>query len=189
MTGGTCPGCQGTGRDWVCLGTGYACPETKTGVCQRCHGTRRCDLCDAPFLLTDPTADAAEALGRTSGRVLVIDDEPSMLHLLGLWFGEDARCSSIHVVDSPDAALVSIAEQTPDAIVCDFHLGPVTSDRYLPGIRSAATNARIVIYTCDPPLAQAAGVLDHGADVVLDKLRVPLEQLVDVVMRAPVAVG
>jgi len=187
MSGSTCPGCLGTGRDWVCLGTGFACPENKTGVCTRCHGTRRCDLCDAPFLSTAPgTRSSDDGAAETSRRVLLIDDEAGILELLVLWFVDDPRCQSVVTASTAEAAFGVLADESPDTIICDFQLGSVTSDAYLPGLRAAAPNARIVVYTCDPALAQLCGVLDRGADVVLDKVQVPLADVVDVAMQLPV---
>lgn len=179
-----CVGCLGNGRCWVCLGTGYGCPETKSGVCHRCGGARRCDQCDAPFLLTriDLTGEQPTC---TSRRVLVIDDEASMRTLLELWFRDDARCLSVIAVPSVEAAFVALALDEPDAIVSDLHIGAVTSDRYLPGLRAAAPAARIVIFTCDPSLASELDVMALGADAVVDKTAAPLEQVVDLALRAP----
>lgn len=186
MSGSGCPGCLGTGRDWVCLGTGYACPETKTGVCSRCLGARRCDLCDAPFLLTTPdhvrTSAGAAPMPR---RVLLIDDDESILDLLHLWFSDDPRCVSVLRASSAEAAFCLLADESPDAIICDFELGPVTSDKCLPGLRAAAPNARIVVYTCDPLLAHSSGVLDRGADLVMDKVQASLADVVEIAMQMP----
>jgi len=185
MSGTTCPGCLGTGRDWVCLGTGFACPETKSGVCTRCRGSRRCDLCDAPYQLTAPGPGCETGPADRARRVLVIDDEEVILDLLVLWFADDPRCHSVVTASTADAAIGMLADETPDAIICDFQLGHVTSDAYLPGLRAAAPNACIVVYTCDPALAQLSGVLDRGADVVLDKVRVSLADVVEVAMQVP----
>jgi CheY-like chemotaxis protein len=186
MTSPDCVGCLGNGRCWVCLGTGYGCPETRTGLCQRCVGARRCDQCDNPFLLTqiDLTGEQPTC---TSRRVLVIDDEESMRTLLQLWFRDDARCLSVVAVPSVEAAFVALALDELDAIVSDLHIGALTSDRYLPGLRAAAPAARIVIFTCDPELAEELDVITLGADAVVDKTSAPLDQLVELALRAPAA--
>jgi len=155
----------------------------KSGRCARCHGDRRCDLCDAPYRATQIDLRDPEP----AQRVLVIDDDPSMRTLLGLWFGDDERCQAIAEVPSAEAAFVEVAIETPDAIVCDLHLGALTGEVYLPGLRNAAPNARIVVYTCDPQLAYDLDVFDLGADAVLDKTSAPLEQLVDTALQAPTA--
>lgn len=189
MSGSRCAGCLGSGRCWVCLGTGFRFPERRLGMCSRCKGLRHCDLCDAPFLITDELS--VEPLLSTVDaprRVLVIDDEPAMLSLVNIWLTDDPRCGSVVTTSTADRAFVSLAEESPpDTIICDFHIGAISSDSYLPGFRSAAPHARIVIYTCDPVSANRADVTAQGADVVIDKVQVPLEQLVDIALSGPIA--
>jgi len=186
MTASDCVGCLGSGRCWVCLGSGFECPETKDGLCHRCGGSRRCDLCHSSLLVTEIDLCGSEP-ACTARRVLVIDDDSSMRTLLGLWFDDDARCLSVSDVPSAEAAFVTLAMDNPDTIVCDLHLGPLTSDRYLPGLRTAAPAARIVVYTCDPRLARDLDVLGLGADAIVDKLAAPVEQLVELALRSPSA--
>lgn len=40
-----CAGCLGSRSCWVCLGTGNADTETRTGVCRRCRGSAVCTTC------------------------------------------------------------------------------------------------------------------------------------------------
>jgi CheY-like chemotaxis protein len=167
---GDCVGCLGSGLCWVCLGTGYAVPESRRGRCSRCLGTRRCHVC----------APAPEVARRIPRRVLVVDDEPDVLDLLRVWLSDDERCCAVETVTSGDAALLALAENCADTIVCDFQLGGgATSADYLPGFRSACPDARIVLHTGSPDLALAAGVIERGADLVLEKGRVTLQQLID----------
>ena len=177
MSSGPCPGCLGSRRCWVCLGTGYAHPESRRGSCARCAGSRRCGLCTP----TDAAMAAAPAGPRT---VLVGEDEPDVLDLVAFWFEDDERCAAVARATDGDQALLYLAEHSPDAIVCDFQLGPTTSDQYLPGFRSACPGARIVIHTGSPDLAHHAGIVERGADVVLEKGRVSLQDLVDTALTA-----
>jgi len=171
VTTGKCVGCLGSGTCWVCLGSGFADTERRRGSCSRCHGTRHCHVCNA-------TAVTTKAEQR---RVLVVDDEPDTLHLVELWIADDPRCEAVDVADSGDRALLVLAEADPDTIVCDHNLGSHTSNEYLPGFKSAAPDARIVIHTSDPLGAKADGVLDRGADVVVEK-GTSLEDLVDIAL-------
>jgi CheY-like chemotaxis protein len=173
VAGNGCVGCLGSGRCWVCLGTGFAYPEFKRGECTRCGGDRICDLC---------RGEAAVASFGASRRVLLIDDEVSVSTLLELWLGDDPRCAAVAMAPSGDAAFAELAEHTPDTILCDYHLGDVTSEAYLPGFRSAAPHARIFIHTSDPHSAREAGVLDLGADAIVEKGRLTLDELVDMAL-------
>lgn len=169
MSTGECVGCLGSRICWVCLGTGYASPEGRKGRCTRCHGTRRCHVC----------APATEVAPQIPRRVLVVDDEHDVLDLLRVWLSDDERCGAVETVTSGDAALLALAENCADTIVCDFQLGGTTSADYLPGFRSACPQARILLHTGSPDLALAAGVIERGADLVLEKGRVTLQQLID----------
>jgi CheY-like chemotaxis protein len=170
---GVCVGCLGSRQCWICLGTGYAVPQARRGICVKCGGTGRCHLC----------VDVREPARRPERRrVLVVDDEQHILDLLTIWFDDDARCEAVDTVSDVDQALLSLANFCPDTILCDFRLGHATSADYLPGFRSACPDARIVIHTGSPEHAHAAGIVELGADVVVEKGRISLEQLVDVAL-------
>lgn len=173
MATGVCVGCLGSRQCWICLGTGFADPQHRRGVCGRCRGSRRCHLCEGA---------SATVMRRQPRKVLVVDDEPHLLDLLTIWLEDDARCEAVDTVADVERAMLSLAQFCPDTILCDFRLGGTTSAAYLPGFRSACPDSRIVIHTGSPELAHAAGIVELGADVVLEKGRVSLEQLVDVVL-------
>ena len=40
-----CDGCLGSERCWVCLATGNANTEARTGICHRCAGSGICLMC------------------------------------------------------------------------------------------------------------------------------------------------
>lgn len=170
MTTGKCAGCLGSGTCWVCLGTGYANPECRLGVCSRCKGTTSCHLCQA--------SNASAGSVRTR-RVLVVDDEPDVANLVEFWLEDDARCAGVDIATTGEAAFLPLAESEPDTIVFDHRLGEHNSVDYLPGIRSAAPDSRVIIYTADPTAAQADGVLEHGADLIIDKSRMKPAELLD----------
>jgi DNA-binding NarL/FixJ family response regulator len=145
-------------------------------------------MCEAPFLVTDDlTAEPLPVTANTPRQVLVIDDEPALLSLVDIWLTDDPRCAAVIATSTAATAFVPLAENAPDTIICDFHLGATSSQDYLPGFRSAAPHARILVYTCDPAAAHRADVTARGADLVIDKLNVSLEQLVEVALSGPVA--
>lgn len=175
MPAGVCVGCLGSGRCWVCLGSGFLDPQSRRGVCGRCRGTRRCHLCSA-----DGTAVVLERPSRRS--VLVIDDEQHILDLVTIWLEDDDRCETVEAVSTGDAALLALAESCPDTILCDFRLEGTTTAGYLQGFRSACPQARIVVHTASPELAYAAKIVELGADLVLVKGSIDLPQLIDTIL-------
>lgn len=176
MANDVCVGCLGSRVCWICLGTGFAAPARLRGVCPRCHGSRRCHLC------AGIGAAAAATYRATPRRVLVVDDEQEVLDLARIWLEDDERCSLVETALNGDAALVWLADDCADTIICDYRLGAVTSDHYLPAFHSACPGARIVIHTSDPDLAMRAGVIEHGASVVLEKGRTTFQELLDIAL-------
>lgn len=183
---GVCDGCLGSRQCWVCLGTGYELPENRVGQCSRCAGTARCHVCQSMSGAVD--TPSVSPPGRRPGavrRVLVVDDEGDVLDLVRIWLDDDPRCGAVDTATSCEQALLLLAENCPDAIVCDFQLGSTTSDEYLPGFRSACPQARILIHTGNPDLAHAAGIIDRGADVVMEKGRATIQDVVDAALHDP----
>jgi CheY-like chemotaxis protein len=188
VTTDVCVGCLGSGQCWVCLATGYESPTERVGRCPRCAGSAQCHLCgDVSAHSLEPerpaTLHRARVSTRSGGvRVLLVDDEPHLLDLISIWLTDDPRCAGVTTADSGDRALLSLAEECPDTIICDFQLGNATSAEYLQAFRSACPCARILIHTGEPETARAAGIVDRGADLVVEKGRVTLQELVDVAL-------
>ena len=194
MPTSVCVGCLGSGECWVCLATGYESPTERIGQCSRCRGSKRCHVCgddthahSAPApppgarrLRAAPDADPSRPR-----HVLLVDDEPHLLDLMSIWLTDDPRCAGVVTADSGDRALLSLADECPDTIICDFQLGSATSADYLQAFRSACPRARIVIHTGEPDSAHAAGIIARGADLVVEKGSVTLQELVDVALEFP----
>jgi CheY-like chemotaxis protein len=125
------------------------------------------------------TAGAIE----TSRRVLVVEDNDDIRLLLNLWLRDDPRCQSVTEADSVSGALDAARKQTPyDAVVCDFMLGDGTAADCLRQLRKAWPEARIVVYTASMRVAREAGVLEMGADLVVEKVSVVVEDVVELVL-------
>jgi len=120
--------------------------------------------------------------GAVTKHVLVVDDEPDLRTLLRWVLELDDRCSSIAEADDGQSAMREAARLVPNAVILDFMLGDVTAAEVLPALRAACPNARIVVYTAAPERAQAAGVIDCGADAVAAKAGVNVDDLIDMAL-------
>ena len=119
----------------------------------------------------------------TSRRVLVVEDNEDIRLLLNLWLSDDPRCLSVSEADSVDMALAATRRTTSyDAVVCDFMLGDGTAADCLRQLRAAWPAARIVVYTASMGVAHEAGVLEMGADLVVEKVSVVVEDVIELVL-------
>src|SRR3954451_22721993 len=117
-------------------------------------------------------------------RVLVVDDEPDILDLLTMLFEDDDRCTVVAAVGELDSAVSAAVEVEADSIVLDLMFGHRTSVEILPALRRARPDAHIVVFTSSRRAAMAAGVLDLGADVAVEKVSVSFEARAALVLNA-----
>ena len=121
--------------------------------------------------------------GGVGQRVLVIEDNADIRLLLNLWLADDPRCRSVSEADSvADALEVARARDCYDAVVLDYMLGDGTASDCLPQLREACPEARIVVYTANLRIAHEAGMIGLGADLVVEKVTVVVEDVVDLVL-------
>ena len=123
-----------------------------------------------------------------SRRVLVVDDEPDILDLLTMLFEDDDRCTHVAAVGDLDGAVPAAVTAGADSIVLDLMFGHRTCVEILPSLRHARPDAHIVVFTSSRRAAMAAGVLDLGADVVVQKVSVSFEELTDLVLNPQIAI-
>jgi DNA-binding response OmpR family regulator len=123
-----------------------------------------------------------------SRRVLVVDDEPDILDLLTMLFEDDQRCAAVKGVGELDDAVPEAVAINADSIVLDLMFGHRTCVEILPSLRLARPDAHIVLFTSSRRAAMAAGVLDLGADVVVQKVSVSFEALTDLVLNPQIAI-
>lgn len=116
-------------------------------------------------------------------RVLIIEDNDDIRLLLNLWLADDPRCDSVSEADSvADALHVARTGDCYDAVVLDYMLGDGTACDCLPQLRDACPDARIVVYTANMRVAREAGMIDLGADLVVEKVTVVVEDVVELVL-------
>jgi DNA-binding NarL/FixJ family response regulator len=119
-------------------------------------------------------------------RVLVVDDEPDICDLLTMVLEDDERCEAVRAVGELDDAVARAVELDPDCIVLDLMFGHRTCVEILPSLRQACPTAHIVVFTSSRRAAMSAGVLDLGADVVVQKVSVSFEDLADLALNPAV---
>ncbi len=122
--------------------------------------------------------DKAQARARTAGpapmnrspRVLVVEDEQDIANLIKHAL-ERSGDGQVEIVNSGDAALRAVTEQTPDLVILDLNL-PVLSGtevcRILRG-RPATANVPIIMLTARTAEADRVTGLDLGADDYVTK--------------------
>jgi CheY-like chemotaxis protein len=115
-------------------------------------------------------------------RVLVVEDNDDIRLLLNLWLADDPRCGSFSEVDSVAHALDVARTGDYDTVVLDYMLGDGTACDCLPQLRNAWPDARIVVYTANVRIAREAGIIDLGADVVVEKVSVVVEDVIELVL-------
>lgn len=115
-------------------------------------------------------------------RVLTVDDEDDILDLLEIWFSDDERCSESARCTDLDAVVALAREFAPDAIVLDVWFGARTSVGILPLLRTACPQSAILIHTASARAARSLGVLSLGADDIIEKAEIPIDEVVDRVL-------
>lgn len=111
-------------------------------------------------------------------RVLVVEDEPDVLELLEMWFQADERCAMVTGTSELESAVDAAITLAPHAIVLDFWFGTRTSIDVLPALRAACPQAVIVIHTGSARAARSEGVMALGADEIIEKASVPIDDVV-----------
>jgi len=123
----------------------------------------------------------AVAIGKTAPmrRVLVVDDEPDIVELLTIWLDDDPRCSQVLRANDLEGALAIATDKKPDIVVLDFCFGHRVSTEILPPLRAACPDAVIVVHTASKRAAELSGVLQAGADTIVEKGAETIDQVVD----------
>jgi len=105
--------------------------------------------------------------------VLVVDDRPEIVRVLGLLLDVDDRLSLVGVAKDGVEALEHSQRGCPDAIVCDVEMPRMDGLEALPLLREACPGAVIIMYSSDTDRAEVAPEL--GADAVVDKAEDPAD--------------
>lgn len=113
--------------------------------------------------------------------VLVVEDDDDIRTIVHSWLADDPRCGMIWEACDPLTASV-LAEMLPvDIMILDYLLAAGTAAECLPALRQLRPRSRIVVYTTSMDVARDAHVLDLGADLLVPKMSVVVEDVVSIV--------
>jgi DNA-binding response OmpR family regulator len=98
--------------------------------------------------------------------ILVVDDEPAMVGMVGALLGEEGH--QIVTAYDGEVALRRHAEERPDLVILDRKLPRMSGDDVVRGIR-AVSNTPILMLTGEKGTEERARLLDLGADDYLEK--------------------
>jgi DNA-binding NarL/FixJ family response regulator len=117
--------------------------------------------------------------------VLVVDDEPDIRELLEILLADDPRADVVTSTGELDCVLPLAADMTPDVVILDVMFGHRTCAEILPELRTASPDSRIVVFTASRRTALSLGLLDLGANVILQKASVSFDEVVDQALAPP----
>jgi two-component system chemotaxis response regulator CheB len=101
--------------------------------------------------------------------VLLVDDQPRVLHLLTTLIEDDQRFVLAGTATDGRSAVASTQRSCPDVVICDIQMPIMNGLEALPLMRENCPVSVIVMYTSDIDAARAA--LAAGADAVFDKAK------------------
>src|SRR6201997_774551 len=99
-------------------------------------------------------------------RVLVVDDEPSILRALQI--NLSARCYDVSTAADGTTGLAAVARDRPDVIILDLGLPDMDGTEVIAGVRGW-TSIPIIVLTAWGQESQKVAALDAGADDYVTK--------------------
>ena len=123
--------------------------------------------------MTAPSRDwqmSIAAASTTASKILVIDDDPAMLHLVRLIADENGY--EVATADSGAAGIRLALDGSPDLIILDLVLPDMSGIEVCRRLRTAGVRATVMMVSCLHDSEDVVIGLEVGAD---DSLRKPLE--------------
>ena len=120
--------------------------------------------------------------GCTTRNVLIVEDDDDIRLLVHSWLTHDSRSGMIWEATDPSTAC-ALAQIVPvDVVLLDFLLAAGTAADCLPELRQLRPDARIIVFTAaSMDVANAAHLLELGADCLVPKVDVVVEGVVSIV--------
>jgi two-component system, NtrC family, nitrogen regulation response regulator NtrX len=109
----------------------------------------------------------------TYASVLLVDDEPSIRHILSEWL----RKKNFHVVEAEDGrqAMEMIRRDDPDIVISDVVMPGMDGIQLLKEAKAVKTDIPFLMISGYPSHASAVNVIKHGASDYLAKPFTPEE--------------
>ena len=108
-------------------------------------------------------------------RVLVVDDDPDVRHILGVLFTAEGF-EPFSAEDGLEAMELADAYQ-PDVVTLDWEMPALSGIEALPPLRTALPTALIVMFTSNSGSTDRIRAREAGADGLVDKQDGPLPLL------------
>lgn len=112
-------------------------------------------------------------------RVLVVDDEPAVRHVLSVLIEIDPQLTLAGTAGDGVEALGAVERSCPDAVICDARMPIMGGLEVLPKIREVCPDSVLVLYSSDPDATRCAVAV--GADDAVEKSEDPTSLLEKVV--------
>ena len=110
---------------------------------------------------------AAQPLPHATRRVLVIDDDPAVLKVLGLVL--QRRGFSVDTMGSAKDALALVPQQKYHAILADILMTEMTGVEFLRALRRHDLDVPVILMTAGPTRDSAIDAIEYGAQQYLLK--------------------
>ena len=101
------------------------------------------------------------------GRILIVDDEPSMRVTLKAFLEADGH--QVETAEEAESAMAILKDKPVDVVVTDIILPRVSGVQLLQRIRKASPEVLVIMMTGEPTLETASESLRHGAADYLQK--------------------
>jgi DNA-binding response OmpR family regulator len=95
------------------------------------------------------------------GRILIVDDEPSVREVLSEYFTEQGY--SVETADAGEAALALVGQRTPDLVLLDVRMSGIDGVETLRRMREIAPDVSVIMVTANEDVGLARETLKLGA--------------------------
>jgi two-component system response regulator GlrR len=118
---------------------------------------------------------------RTSGKILLVDDDPGLLRLLSIRLRAEGY--EVEAVDSAQNALAKLSRFTPDLVISDLRMDKMDGIGLLKELQTRSPGLRVVIITAHGTIPDAVTATQGGAFGFLTK-PIDKEELMAIVDKA-----
>lgn len=102
-----------------------------------------------------------------AARILIVDDDPDMLHLISLRLS--AAGYQVSAADSGEAALLSFSEQRPQMVITDLRMGKMDGLTLFEHLQAEAPTLPVIILTAHGTIPDAVAATRRGVFSFLTK--------------------
>ncbi len=104
---------------------------------------------------------------QSSGRILLVDDDPGLLRLLSIRLRAEGY--EVEAVESAHDALAAVSRSSPDLVITDLRMDKMDGIGLLKELQTRSPGLRVVIITAHGTIPDAVTATQHGAFGFLTK--------------------